>query len=314
MPYLSYCMSIIEINEPGIRTSGDPETIAATSPLWREDIEKFGPWRQANNYPLLKEGSGTVWMSGDPGAGRRIAIFGECGSAMDAAWRFIQDDLFSPWDSVLAVTQTAGRGRHGRSWISPPGNLHAAWRWPLPGDEKIPESGWKNMISLLAGYVSAKALHDISGLDIRLKWPNDLLINNRKVGGILTELRSDDIVVGIGINVDACPPDADLRHDFAAPATHLAAEGFNVGPLTLWTTFAQTAKALFMELTGALSPPEFISVIKPTLAWVGKPVRIISGFDDIAGVITGISHDGGLCLNCKDRDIVIYSGSILPMA
>ena len=305
-------MSIIENNEPGIRTSGDPETIAATSPLWREDIEKFGPWRQANDYPLLKEGSGTVWMSGDPEAGTRITIFGECGSAMDAAWRFIQDGFFSPWDSVLAVSQTAGRGRHGRNWISPPGNLHAAWRWPLPGRENIPESGWKNMISLLAGYVSAKTLTDLSGLDILLKWPNDLLIKDRKVGGILTELRSDDIVVGIGINVDACPPDADLRHDFAASATHLEAEGFSTGPLSLWTVFVQTAKALFEELTAALSPPEFISVIKPMLAWMGKPVRIISGFDDIAGVITGISPDGGLCLNCRGRDIVIYSGSIIP--
>jgi BirA family transcriptional regulator, biotin operon repressor / biotin---[acetyl-CoA-carboxylase] ligase len=253
-------------------------------------------------------------MSGDPGAGTRITICGKCGSAMDTAWRLIQDGLCSPWDSVLAVSQTAGRGRHGRTWISPPGNLHAAWRWPLPGGENDPEPGWKNMISLLAGYVSAKTLTDLSGLDIRLKWPNDLLINDRKVGGILTELRSDDIVVGIGINVDACPPDADLRHDFAAPATHLATEGFNTGPLSLWTAFAQAAKTLFGELTAVLSPWEFIPVIRPMLAWVGKPVRIISGSDDIAGVITGISLDGGLCLNCKNRDIVIYSGSILPMA
>jgi BirA family biotin operon repressor/biotin-[acetyl-CoA-carboxylase] ligase len=314
MKKMPYSIAIINIDKQGLCIAGDPGAIAAISPLWRKDIEKFGPWRQVDDHPLLTKGPGRAWLSGDPGAEPRIIICRECGSAMDATWRFIQDGLFPPWDSVLAVSQTAGRGRHGRTWISPPGNLHAAWRWPLPGDENIPESGWRNMISLLAGYVSAKALTDLSGLDIRLKWPNDLLIKDRKAGGILTELRSNDIVVGIGINVNTCPPDADLRHDFAAPATHLAAEGFDAGPLSLWTAFTQMAKMLFEELTTALSPPEFISVIRPMLAWVGRPVRIISGSDNIAGVITGISPDGGLCLNCKDGDIVIYSGSILPMA
>jgi BirA family biotin operon repressor/biotin-[acetyl-CoA-carboxylase] ligase len=301
------------MEEQGLCIGGNPGAIAATSPLWREDIEKYGPWRPVDDHFSETKGRVSAWLSGDPAAKIRIVICGECVSGMDVAWRFIQEGIFSPWDSILAVSQTAGRGRHGRVWLSPPGNLHAACCWPAGPDENFTDPGWKNMLSLVAGYVLAKALHDLSGIDIRLKWPNDLLAGGRKIGGILTEVRSDHVVVGIGINVDACPPDADLRHDFAVPATHLAREGFKIAPLSLWTDLAGKAKFLFEHLTRTLSPSEFISVIRPLLAWIGKSVSVVIGSDEFAGVITGISPDGGLRLNRDGSDIVIYSGSIVPI-
>lgn len=311
---MSYSLKILDMDEQGFRIAGDPRSIAGTSPLWQEDIEKFAPWRPVDDHPLLKKGQGRVWLSGDPAAETRITICRECGSSMDVAWHCIGKGLFLPWDSVLAVSQAAGRGRHRRTWISPPGNLHAAWHWPSATDENYPDSAWKRMISLLAGYVTAKALNELSGLDIRLKWPNDLLTGDRKIGGILTEIRSDHILVGIGINLDSCPPDADLRHDFSVPATHLAKEGFRVAPLSLWTVLAGKAKTHFEQLTAVLSPSEFISIIRPMLAWTGRTVRIApGGSEEFTGVISGISADGGLRLNRDGRNIVIYSGSIVPI-
>lgn len=311
---MSYPLCIIdEFGDGGRRNIGNSDFVATLSPLWRKDIVKYSPWRLVESDRLAPGRCGKKWISDGPSTKTRILISGECSSSMDVAWRCVEGDDFSAWDSVLAVSQTAGRGRHGRIWISPPGNLHAAWRWPALTKENFPDPDWKNMISLLAGYVIAKALQELSGIDIRLKWPNDLLAGDRKIGGILTEIRSDLVIVGIGININACPTDADLRHGSAVPATHLEREGVCVGPLALWVTLAENGKRIFERMIAALSASDFISVIRPMLAWVGHPARIVNGSDDFAAVVTGISSDGGLCLNRDGRDIIIYSGSIVPM-
>ena len=310
---MPYPLCIIDEDEES-RIIGNPDAISRTSPRWRRDIAEFGPWRSVDSDLSASGFYGKLWISDGPCPETRIIITGECRSSMDFAWRGVESDVLSTWDSILAVSQTAGRGRHGRTWISPPGNLHAAWRWPALTRENFADPDWKSMISLLAGYIIATALHEISGIDIRLKWPNDLLADDRKIGGILTEIRSDQVIVGIGINIDACPPDADLRLGSAVPATHLEREGFYIGPLSLWMTLAANGKRIFQRLVAALSASEFISVLRPMLAWVGHPVRIINGSDDITGVVAGISSDGGLRLNREGVDIIIYSGSIAPIA
>jgi BirA family transcriptional regulator, biotin operon repressor / biotin---[acetyl-CoA-carboxylase] ligase len=309
---MSYPLCIIT-GSKGRRIIGEPNAIAGTSPLWRADIARFGPWRLTDSEFPTPGFYGKMWISEGPRPNTRIVITGECPSSMDAAWRCVQNHDISSWDSILAVSQTAGRGRQGRVWMSPPGNLHAAWHWPALTRENFADPDWKTMVSLLAGYIIAKALNELSGIDIRLKWPNDLLAGNRKIGGILTEIRSDQVILGIGINIDACPADADLRQGSAVPATHLQREGFDIGPLSLWAALAERGELIFQRLVSALSASEFISVIRPMLAWVGHPVRVISGSDEITGVVAGISPDGGLRLNQDGGDIIIYSGSIVPI-
>jgi BirA family biotin operon repressor/biotin-[acetyl-CoA-carboxylase] ligase len=103
---------------------------------------------------------------------------------------------------IVAETQSSGRGRRGRSWESPPGGL---WMTivlrPSISPEKAP------MLTLLTGMVVAQTIQDISGLEIKLKWPNDVRIGGKKVCGILTELSAEQdivnyILVGLGINVN----------------------------------------------------------------------------------------------------------------
>lgn len=104
---------------------------------------------------------------------------------------------------VLAERQKAGRGRRGRHWVSPYGQnlyLSAAWRF---------ESGASGVagLSLAVGVVVAECLEAFGLGDIKLKWPNDLICQDRKLGGILIELEGDplgpcDVVVGIGLNVN----------------------------------------------------------------------------------------------------------------
>jgi BirA family transcriptional regulator, biotin operon repressor / biotin---[acetyl-CoA-carboxylase] ligase len=102
-------------------------------------------------------------------------------------------------EGAIAVTdhQTAGRGRLGRAWLEPPGSsvLCSVLLRPPP-ERAAPE------LSLVAGAATAEAVEAATDLSTQLKWPNDVMLNRRKVAGILAEMRSDRVVVGIGINVN----------------------------------------------------------------------------------------------------------------
>lgn len=110
----------------------------------------------------------------------------------------------------LAEFQSAGRGRRGRSWQAPSGGglcMSAGWTFDnAPAD--------LSALTLAAGVVVRRALHDTTKVLAQLKWPNDLIVNGKKLGGILVELRADSVkrcfvVVGIGINVSI--DEAELR-------------------------------------------------------------------------------------------------------
>lgn len=128
---------------------------------------------------------------------RRVLCLPEVDSTNAEALRLARDEA-SDGIVVVADAQSAGRGRLGRSWWSEPGTaLLVSWllrptlsleRWPL--------------LTLVAGVAAARAASASSGIEVRLKWPNDLVIESRKLGGILAESDAHGaLVVGVGINV-----------------------------------------------------------------------------------------------------------------
>jgi BirA family transcriptional regulator, biotin operon repressor / biotin---[acetyl-CoA-carboxylase] ligase len=124
----------------------------------------------------------------------------------------------APEGSVLAAEyQTAGRGRLGRPWASPP---RAALTFSVLLRPRGVPPGSKGWVPLLAGVAVASALRARAGVDARLKWPNDVLVAGAKVAGILAEQSGDAIVVGTGINVST------RQHELpAGGATSLALAG-----------------------------------------------------------------------------------------
>jgi BirA family biotin operon repressor/biotin-[acetyl-CoA-carboxylase] ligase len=117
---------------------------------------------------------------------------------------------------VVAESQTAGRGRRDRAWTTPP---RAGLTFSVLLRPSFPAAGW-GWLPLLAGLAVATPVRAMSEVDVRLKWPNDVLVGERKLGGILTEVVGTGVVVGIGLNVS-------LRADeLPVPAaTSLALEG-----------------------------------------------------------------------------------------
>jgi biotin-(acetyl-CoA carboxylase) ligase len=141
-------------------------------------------------------------------------IAGQSSSSFALAWRLHAGGVFPEWASVLCSCQTAGRGQLRRHWHSPRGNLHVTFRLP----EHPVFQG--EAASVAAGYLVATAFRRL-GFPVALKWPNDVLLGNRKVGGILLEEKDGVIMAGLGVNIAEMPADSDLRRDRAIGAAVL---------------------------------------------------------------------------------------------
>jgi BirA family biotin operon repressor/biotin-[acetyl-CoA-carboxylase] ligase len=181
---------------------------------------------------------------------------------------------------VTAATQTAGKGRRGRVWHDAPGAslLVSVITRPALAPAQLPT------LSLAAGVAVIDALAAV-GVTARLKWPNDALVDGRKIAGVLLERHGDAVVIGMGINVEpaAIPP------ALAIHATSVAGEGGNadrerllqalLGALDHWRAT--------LERAGFEAVRERWSEASETL---GRRVSV----DGVVGVAVGIDHDGAL--------------------
>ena len=143
---------------------------------------------------------------------------------------------------AVADEQTEGRGRLGRTWVSPPGvNVYCSMLLVPPVETPLlPE------LSVLAGEACAGAIRRVTGLEPRIKLPNDVLIGERKVAGILAEARDGRVVLGIGVNVNVDP--SGLPEGLRAPVTSLAAElGHPVDRVELLVTLLETVEEHYRD-------------------------------------------------------------------
>ncbi len=146
----------------------------------------------------------------------RLHGFTNLDSTNAEALRRMATGAAQPGDVFVAATQSAGRGRGGRSWHSAAGNLHASVVLPVAADRHA------GQLALVAGVAVHEALAALAPeLVFTLKWPNDVLCRGRKVAGILIEAGEGGFVVGIGVNLAAAPPASSVR----LPATSVLAEG-----------------------------------------------------------------------------------------
>jgi len=199
---------------------------------------------------------------------------------------------------VLADRQTAGRGRRQRVWQSPPGcNLYFSiiLRPVIPMAKAA-------QITFLAGVAVADTLASVCPEGVEIKWPNDVLINNRKVCGILSELRTEqgriEAVLGIGINVNM--KKGDFAPEHRQIATSLLEETgrwhSREDVLCVFCTHFQHWYELFLE-------EGFEPLRKAWLSrtgMVGKNVRILFGNEIKEGIVSGLDDDGALLLAASD--------------
>lgn len=207
------------------------------------------------------------------------------------------------WHAVRADTQTAGRGRTGRHWVSDAGGLWLSAVVPCPG----PRENWA-MLPLAAGWALLGALASLGVSDLRLRWPNDLLVGPRKLAGLLVERHTPDTaVVGIGLNVFNHPESAEPA--LIGDTTRLA-DLVSLGDTTLddlaGTILAALARVhsflladefprIAVDLNRAWTPPRRVAL---TLA--GRP-------EPVTGLFLGIDSLGRLRLQERIGEIQTYA-------
>lgn len=198
---------------------------------------------------------------------------------------------------VCARRQTAGRGRRGRTWASPPGNLYASF--VLRPDCALAAA---TQLSFVAAVAAAETIRPRlpTPAALRLKWPNDLLIGGRKVAGLLLETEStearrlDWLIVGMGINIESFP------QDIGAPATSLTAEGAApAAPADVLDSFM----AIFPGWAARWQQEGFAPIRQAWLdsaAGLGTAISARLSNETLRGDFAGLDEDGGLMLALPD--------------
>lgn len=209
----------------------------------------------------------------------------------------------------VADTQTSGKGRRGRNWLSPAGEdifFTILLRPELPLD-------CVSMLTLVAASAVAEGIDKATGQNSQIKWPNDIVLNRKKVCGILTEMNMEIdsiayVVVGIGINVNRM----EFREDIADMATSLKKEsGHAIERATLLSeilsAFFRDYK-LFLEKQD-LSP--FLESYNQKLVNVGREVKVIKKGEEIIRTAIGINDRGELIVQDAEGNIEhIFSGEV----
>lgn len=219
-----------------------------------------------------------------------------------------QEDV-PDWTLVIADTQTAGRGRLNRKWVTEPG---AGLAFTLIFRANDFEKGHINLFSPLAALAVSEALEEGYSLRPAIKWPNDVLLNGMKTCGILAETswRGDvlpGLVLGIGVNIKpgAIPPPEMLLF----PATCVENEAGR--PVERMDILRRIILSLG-EWRERLGSKEFFSAWESRLAFKGEWVRIERpAGDHLTGKVVGISADGCLrLLSEKEEEVLISVGDV----
>lgn len=219
------------------------------------------------------------------------------------------------FDACFAEFQSAGRGRRGRNWLAPFGSglcLSYAWLFREPPAEL-------SSLSLAVGVAAVRALRACGVDGVGLKWPNDLLSGDRKLGGILCELRAEAagpayVVVGLGLNV-ALPAAAQSRIAEASAAVGGLAPASlaDRGPAP---SRSRLATALLDALTAMVGDFEangfapFHDEWTRADALAGRAVRVLAQRAERAGIARGIAPDGALLVEIDGRPERVTSGEV----
>ena len=217
-------------------------------------------------------------------------------------------------EGALAVAdmQTAGRGRRGRTWLSPSG-VSIYMSLLLKPDI---DAGSAPMITLVMALAVARGISIVTGLETKIKWPNDIVVNGRKVCGILTEMNMEadyirSVVVGIGINVNQESVD-EFPEEIRQTATSLRIES---GHTISRASIVAETMAAFEEYYDIFLRSGDLSALRSEydsrLISVGKSVRVLDPKQEYEGISRGINDIGELIVETSDGTTkCVYAGEV----
>lgn len=207
---------------------------------------------------------------------------------------------------IIAGTQTAGRGRRARPWTSPPGNFHGTLVLRL--QEPPSRIALRSFVAALALHDALAAVIGTSGT-LSLKWPNDLLLEDRKVSGILLEASAGLLCIGIGINLEAAPPPEAVEPGAVPPVSVRAVCGAAPSPQAVLERLAPA----YLRREAQFQAEGFGSIRADWLARaarLGKRIVARTGSDVREGVFETIDSDGNLVLRMACGTVAVPAADV----
>jgi BirA family biotin operon repressor/biotin-[acetyl-CoA-carboxylase] ligase len=236
---------------------------------------------------------------------REIVWLESCGSTMSEAARLARSGCPSG-AVVIAEEQTAGQGRHGRTWSSERGTgLYPSFVLRLG----LPEESAR-VLAMTLGLAAAEAISRATDLRPDLRWPNDVLIREKKCAGILVQVEPSAFIAGIGINVNQTSFPAEL----AGTATSLAVEaGRPQSRERVLIRLLETVDSFTRMLVEAGREPVLRMFARASSYAKGKRVRVDQGDSVVEGVTDGLDRSGYLLLRLPDGTrTTILAGGVRP--
>lgn len=241
---------------------------------------------------------GSLWSS--------VRVVERTGSTNADLARTVRED---PGEGAVLVaeSQSAGRGRLGRPWTAPP-RSGLTFSMLLRPEVPVARQGW---LALLVGLAAASAVRRVAEIDVRLKWPNDLMIGERKLAGILAERVDGAIIVGMGLNVSLREDELPVER-----ATSLAVEKAACTDRDpLLRAILREVESHYREWSAAEGDPDASGLRAAYLArsaTVGQEVRVeLPGARVLIGLATGVDAAGHLVVRSEDGEHSLSAGDVV---
>lgn len=249
-------------------------------------------------YKLIKAPDALIsseirWKLNAKVFGREVISYRKADSTNDIAYHLAEKGV-KEGVIILAEEQSKGKGRHGRSWVSPPkgGIYMSCILRPQISPNEIPR------ITLLAAVSVAKAVREVASLEVSIKWPNDIMISNKKICGILTEMKAqqdcvDFVIVGIGVNVNTIS--RHLPKGSTSIKDELARRGIKgqVSRVALVKNILEKFEECY-NLLGRKGFSPIIEEWKNLSAMLGSRVKVTLHRESFEGLAHDIDPDGAI--------------------
>ena len=239
---------------------------------------------------------------------REIYYYDEVDSTNDVAKKLAEDG--APHGTlVITEMQTAGKGRRGRNWSSPKGS--GIWMTFILRPQIGPDRA--SMLTLVSAMAVQKAIEKETGLKAVIKWPNDIVVNGKKVCGMLTEMSAElewinYVVVGIGINANT----KEFPEEIADVATSLSIElGRNITRSNLVAGFGAAFEGYYDRFIKNGDMSDLMDEYNKNLANLDNKVKILDPKGEYTGISQGINKAGELLVTAEDgNDRIVRSGEV----
>lgn len=237
--------------------------------------------------------------------GKRVFYFEKIDSTNLEAFRLINDQRAGFGDIIVAKTQSSGKGQQGNNWVSPEGNIYMS----VITASKVSESS--NLITFTSGISCAEAINSVTGISPKLKWVNDIIIDCKKLGGILTETVTrgniSTNVIGIGINVNSEISNAVNAKFSPVSLSELTHKKINTAEL-----IAKICDRLEHNFDlYQKNPDKIVEKWQKYSDITGNKVDFTHNGSQLAGIITGINKQGFLRIDSGQNEYIITSTKYL---